>query len=320
MMPEIYGNDENLRLIRQMARQDHLPHACLFHGRKGSGRKTLARYLAMAALCTDPQAPCGECQSCRKVLHGTHPDLIVPEHSGKKQGFSVDTIRGVLRDAIVAPNDGMRKVYLFTDCDQMDIRAQNTLLKLTEEPPAHVLLLFTAERPGVFLETMVSRMVPFAVRPCTYEECCKALCTAGCTMEDAQRAANACGANIGMALAWLQSDSMQELTRNIAALTAAMGKRSTYEILRILSLYEKDRQSAMEFVRALDLQLRDALVHRYLPENRMGCDAVTAASLGAMLTTGRSEQLHRALQDAYEALQANVSPKLVLAALGGQLN
>lgn len=319
MMPVIYGNDANLQLIRSMAGQDHLPHACLFHGEKGRGRRTLALYFAMAALCTAAHAPCGECLSCRKLQSGIHPDLIEVEHSGKKLGFSVDTIRAICRDAIVVPNDGARKVYLFTDCDNMDIRAQNTLLKLTEEPPAHVVLLFTAAHPNVFLETMVSRMVPFAVRPCTVQECRDALLASGIAPEDAQLAADACGGNIGRAQEWLRSGSMQEMTRDIAALTAAVNQRSGYEILRILSRYEKDRHAALEFVRLLDLQLRDALVQKYAPGNRIGCDAATAAALSKSLTAGRSARLHRALQDTCDALHANVSPKLALAALGGCL-
>ncbi len=319
MMPTIYGNDAILELIRRMAAQDHLPHACLFHGEKGIGKKTLARYFAMAALCTGEHAPCGTCRSCWKLLHNTHPDLIEAEHSGKKRGFSVETIRSICRDAIVAPNDGMRKAYLFTDCDNMDIRAQNTLLKLTEEPPEHVLLLFTAEHPGAFLDTMVSRMVPFAVRPCSQEECRAALTAQGCSPEDAGRAAAVCGGNIGKALDWLHSEAMQQMTGHIADLTGALTRRSSYEILRILSLYEKDRQSAAEFVRLLELQLRDGLVLKYAPGNRIGCDEQSAAALAGVLTLSRSEQLHRALQDTYDALQANVSPKLALAALGGCL-
>ncbi len=319
MMPRIYGNDANLALIRSMAQRDHLPHACLFHGEKGRGRRTLALYFAMAALCTGGEAPCGTCSSCRKLLGGIHPDLLEVEHSGKKLGFSVETIRAICKDAIVVPNDGARKVYLFTDCDSMDVRAQNTLLKLTEEPPAHVLLLFTAAHPGVFLETMVSRMVPIAVRPCTAAECREALVSDGIEPEQAQLAAEACGGNIGRAKEWLASGSMQEMTRDIAALTEAITKRSGYEMLRILSRYEKDRHTASEFVRLLDLQLRDALVQKYNPENRIGCDGTTAAALARHLTASRSERLHRAVQDTHEALQASVSPKLALAALGGCL-
>lgn len=318
-MPEIFGNDSVLQLIRTMAANDRIPHACLIYGERGMGRKTIARYFAMTALCTGAHAPCGECSSCRKILTDTedshpHPDLIWVEHSGKKGGFSVDTVRAVCKDAIVAPNDGERKVYLFADCDNIDPRAQNTLLKLTEEPPPHVLLLFTAVNRHVFLETMLSRMMPIAVRPCSAEECRRALIEQHeITPHDADRAVAACGGNIGRALEWLEDDTMQEMTRQITAVTEAIASRNQYEVLRILAQYEKDRQNAAEFLRLLDLKLRDALVMKY------GLAQGGAGALSAQLTASRAARMHAGIQAAYEALQANVSVKLVLAALGGRL-
>lgn len=319
MIPEIYGNDSALRLIRTMAQNGQIPHACLIHGEQGMGRKTLARYLAMAALCTGTGKPCGTCSSCRKVMQDIHPDLLWVEHSGKRQGFSVETVRGICRDAIVAPNDGDCKVYIFADCDTMDVRAQNTLLKLTEEPPSHVLLLFTAVHRNVFLETMLSRMMQLAVCPCTPEDCRTALLAQGCTAQDAERAAAVCGGNIGRCLEWLNSEEMQTMTTQAGALTAAIAGRRSYEILQILAGYEKDRQTAMEFIRLLDFQLRDALAFKYTQTYRTGCDEQSAQTLSQVLSLQRAEQLHRAIQETYEALQANVSPRLALAALGGQL-
>ncbi len=319
MIPQIYGNDSTLRLIRTMVQGERIPHACLIHGEKGLGKKTLARYFAMAALCTGENQPCGTCPSCYKAAHEVHPDITWVEHSGKLQGFSVDTVRSICRDAIVAPNDGERKVYIFADCDNMDVRAQNTLLKLTEEPPAHVLLLFTATHRNVFLETMLSRMMPLAMCPCTPQDCKAALLAANQSAENADRAVTACGGNIGRCLAWLQDESMQAMTRHIGELTAAIAGRRAYDVLRILAVYEKDRQTAVEFVRLLDLQLRDALVMKYAQDIPTGCDRQSAQMLSQILTANRSVQMHGAIQETYEALQANVSPRLALAALGGQL-
>ena len=326
MIPTIYGNDPVLGLIRTMRERDRMPHAALFFGERGMGRKTIARYFAMTALCTGEHAPCGECTSCRKLLLDDmdevhpHPDVIWVEHSGKKRGFSVDTVRAVCRDAIVAPNDGERKVYIFADCDSMDIRAQNTLLKLTEEPPPHVLLVFTAEHRNAFLVTMLSRMMPIAVRPCTVEECREALVKwHDCKPADASRAAAACSGNIGRALRWLDSSEVQEMTRNAARLTEAVAGRRQYEILHILAQYESDRQTAAEFVKLLDLQLRDALVLRFDRSQLTGTDAASAEKLSAQLTPARAGRLHDAVQNAYDALQASVNVRLVLAALGGAL-
>lgn len=319
MMQEIYGNEATLRLIRSMAEHSCIPHACLIHGEKGLGKKTIAQYLAMAALCEGEQKPCGVCKSCRRVQNGSHLDILRVEHSGKRGGFSVETIRFVCRDSIAAPNNGYRKIYLFEDCDNMSVVSQNTLLKLTEEPPPHVLLIFTAEHKGVFLETMLSRMMHFAAGPCSAELCRQALVQKGCTPEEAQFASSVAGGNIGKALDWLRSEQMQEMTKHIAAITRAMAGHNSYEILRILYLYEKDRNTALEFLRLLDVQMRDAAALKFLPGDSIGCDTASAAALSGNLSVRRALQLHEAIQEAYAALQANVSVRLVLAALGGAL-
>ena len=317
----IYGNDENLLLMQKMRQNAHIPHACLFYGEKGSGRKTLAEYFAMTVLCSGKNAPCGMCRNCQKILHGTHPDLIPVEHSGKKQGFSVDTVREICRDAIVAPNDSDRKIYLFADCDNIGIPTQNTLLKLTEEPPEHVLLLFTAVSKNAFLKTMLSRMMQIAVKPCTPEDCCTALIKQhDCSPEEAQKAVNSTGGrNIGLALRWLEDSAMQEMTRNASELTLAVAQRRQYEILRILSGYEKDRTQAEVFLKLLLLQFRDACTLKYTNDVLTGCDRQSAELLSGMLTASRAEKLCRAVQSAYDASQASVSLKLVLSSLGGNL-
>ena len=202
----------------------------------------------------------------------------------------------------------------------MDVRAQNTLLKLTEEPPPHVLLVFTAGHRNAFLVTMLSRMVPIAVRPCTAAECEEALVSQHeVRPAEAARAAAACSGNIGRALEWLNSDDVRNLTQNAARLTEAIAGNRQYETLRLLAKYESDRQAAAELLRLLDLQLRDALVMRYAGGQLTGTDAASAKKLSACLTPARTERLHRAVQNAYDALQASVSVKLALAALGGEL-
>ena len=318
---EIYGNAKNLKLMRSMKEHQHLPHACLFYGEKGSGKKTLAKYFAMTAFCTEEHAPCGTCRNCKKILHNMHPDFIFVEHSGKKQGFSVDTVRKICHDAIVAPNDNNLKIYLFADCDAIGIPAQNTLLKLTEEPPEHVMLLFTAEQKTIFLETMLSRMMQIAVNPWSQEDCKTALLAQGKSIADSEKAVNACGGNIGKALHWLEDSNMQELTKQVADFTNAVATGKHYEILKILYAYEKDRQQALEFLKLLNLQFRDALIMKYQYENNflMGCDKASSQALSSVLTSNHAIQLQNFVRDAYLAIESNVSVKLALSAFGGNL-
>jgi len=149
-MPVVAGNDWLLDELRQMKQKQHLPHALLLHGERGCGKKLIARWYTMLALCENSaHAPCGRCKSCQLMLEDAHPDVMYAEHSGKRGGFSVETARSIRKEAAVLPNNGALRVFLFTDADGMTVQAQNALLKSVEEPLPHACFVFTAETAGV---------------------------------------------------------------------------------------------------------------------------------------------------------------------------
>ena len=137
MLPTLYGKKSLQTTLSRMASGERLAQSFLFYGDAGLGRKTVAHWCSALLLCEHPEngQPCGHCKSCHNLQKDCHPDLILVPHSGKLGGFSVETVRQICSSVSIPPNNGSRKVYLFLDCDQMDDRAQNLLLKQLEEPP-----------------------------------------------------------------------------------------------------------------------------------------------------------------------------------------
>lgn len=126
-------NNPCKRQLSHMVGGGRLAQGFLFYGDAGLGRKTLAHWFASLLLCDQPEngLPCGHCKSCHNMQKDCHPDFLQAEHSGKLGGFSVETVRQLCSSVAVPPNNGTRKVYLFGDCDQMDVRSQNILLENT---------------------------------------------------------------------------------------------------------------------------------------------------------------------------------------------
>jgi DNA polymerase-3 subunit delta' len=108
----LLGNTRLKENLRQSAGTGRISHFYLLSGAAGSGKKTLARLLAAAAVCKSAAKPCLSCDACRKAMANTHPDIITvtdPEH----KAVSVDIVRNFRADMYVQPNEADKKVYIF---------------------------------------------------------------------------------------------------------------------------------------------------------------------------------------------------------------
>ena len=145
------------RRIRAMADRGALPHAMILSG--PGDRLGVARYAAAARECTAPSGrPCGICQQCRKVREDIHPDVIWAQDTAHRD-LPVDTVRELRKEVYIRPNDAERKVIIFPDCDQLNERDQNVLLKIVEEGPAYAAFIFCTELADRLLPTIRSRCV-----------------------------------------------------------------------------------------------------------------------------------------------------------------
>ena len=162
----VVGQERAVARLEAAAR--HPVHAYLFHGPPGSGKRAAARGLAAALLC--PDGGCGICNSCRRALAGTHPDLVVVERSGAS--LDVDDARQITARAQRRPLESSRQVLLVPDV-HLALKAAPALLKTVEEPPPSTVFILLADDLSPGLATIVSRcvQVPFAaVAPTVVEE------------------------------------------------------------------------------------------------------------------------------------------------------
>ena len=137
----------------------HLSHAMMVEGPDPAKNLEFAKTIARQAVCASQgERPCGVCRDCEKALKGIHPDIAV---FGGKQGsrsFHVEEIRQIRESASVMPNEAQIKVYLLADAENMTEQAQNALLKILEEPPAHVMFILTCTATSSLLPTIRSRV------------------------------------------------------------------------------------------------------------------------------------------------------------------
>ncbi|HZZ50841.1 MAG TPA: DNA polymerase III subunit delta' [Pseudonocardia sp.] len=175
-----------------------MTHAWLFTGPPGSGRSVAAKAFAAALQC--PDDGCGECQSCRTVLAGTHAD--VREVNPEGLSISVAEMRALVQIAARRPSTGHWQIVIISDADRLTEGAANALLKAVEEPSDRTVFLLCApsDHPDDVSVTIRSRcrLVPLRTPPA--HAIAEVLASRdGIAREDSEWAASVCGGHIGRA-------------------------------------------------------------------------------------------------------------------------
>lgn len=146
--------------------EGRLFHSYVITGASPAAREEAARDIARAAVCSGgPPYPCNVCRDCRKALENVHPDITFIRREVDARELTVDAARRLRAAALTLPNEAARGVFVVCDADRLNPQAQNALLKVLEEPPAHAVFLLLAGDMASLLPTVRSRCETVRLRP-----------------------------------------------------------------------------------------------------------------------------------------------------------
>lgn len=232
-------------------------HAYLLCGLRGTGKKSVARLCAMAAVCRgEGKRPCGVCGPCRRILSDSHPDLhtVMPEKG--KQTIGVGVLREVLETVSVKSFEDATKVIVFTEAQKMTPAAQNCLLKTLEEPPQDTVFFLITDQPGALLATIVSRCRVLRFHPLDNEACEKRLIALGLSQQDARRRARMAEGCVGQALEIDEErlTLLERITKDVFSVHRAG------DVLSVVNSYKDDKERQKAVMDLLEAAVRDILL------------------------------------------------------------
>ncbi len=278
-------------LVQARAFINNPSHALLISGGGGSGKASIARLIAseLLGLRTTEQL--------EKYPYFTH--LKRPDG---KQDIPIDSIRQLNKVLkLKAPGSReVRRVVIIEDAQDLNEEASNGLLKMLEEPPADCVFILSAVSSHNLLPTISSRTQQLQVRPLSLDQSLKFLQTkySEKEIESAWRLSQGAA---GLMLAILRDDKEHPLKVAVDEAKNYL-RKDIYGRLLLSDSLSRDKKQLALLLEAL-AKLLAALQS-------------SAAALGSDAQTQKILASRRLVLRLQEALEANVSPKLISLKLG----
>jgi DNA polymerase-3 subunit delta' len=207
---DVVGNGHVKEVLRRTADRDRVPHAWMFTGPDGVGKRTMAMAFLSYLVCRDRRDgdACGECRPCRQVADGVFADLQVL--SPEKGYIKIEPVREAMPRLFYPPLTGPWKCLLIDDAHTLGLEAANAALKTLEEPPSMVMFVLVTSSPDLLPRTVLSRCFQVPFGPVPTEDVVRFLESRGRTGPEAAAAAALSRGSPGRALQFLDSPVLAE--------------------------------------------------------------------------------------------------------------
>ena len=295
MLKTLLGNETLKQNLLAALAAGKLSHSVLLCGEAGTGTGFAARCLA-----ADYLYPNGG-EGARQVMNGQGAEVLLVQGEGVSGDIKIDRIRTVRRELFNTAISAEGRVVLVQGAHKMNAPSANALLKVLEEPPQGVLFILTAPGEGSVLPTIRSRCNIYTLAPVSSQECAQYLRTQY-PGEKADELAQLFGGKIGSAVHCICDEGAKQQLEHAKQLADAVQNKDIYAALVLMAAYEKDRTAARSLL-SYTAQLCSASLRGVYP-------FLQAQNAAACLPF---------LAQAAQALAANVSPKLVLTCLAGDV-
>ncbi len=144
-----------VQLLENSLKKDRLSHAYLFEGEEGTKKFETAIYFAQMLLCKSDVKPCLECNDCRRIKHGTHPNVyIIQPVKNLIKKHQIADLQSEFSKTSIEPGP---KVYIIRNIEKINVNAANSLLKFLEEPFPNIHAILTTSNINRILPTIKSR-------------------------------------------------------------------------------------------------------------------------------------------------------------------
>jgi len=263
---------------RLKAFQARPSHALMIVGPRGSGKGSVAQYLAASMADVDLEAL------------ADHPYIRILT-SDKGQTISIDDIRQLEHFLALQVPGTAQRVVVIEDAHALTSEAQNALLKTIEEPPQRTIIILTVTGEHNVLPTIRSRVAVLDIQRPNAGALQEYFESHGYSPDIIRRHHLMSGGLPGLMTALLESDTSHPLV-TAAATAREIIQKSTFERLVLVDQLAKQKQATLDI-----LTILQQMAH---------------LSLSGSKPSAQWQHILTASYKATEQLLASAQPRLVL--------
>jgi len=168
----LIGQQAVVTALTNALAEGRVAQAYLFSGIRGVGKTTAARVFAKALNCErfgvgKSGGPCNECSICKDITSGADMDVLEIDAATYS---IVEQVRELTESLKYAPTRSRYKVVILDEVHRLSRQAFDALLKIVEEPPAHLVFIFATTEIDAVPATILSRCQEFHFRRVTNAE------------------------------------------------------------------------------------------------------------------------------------------------------
>lgn len=313
----IYGHMKQIELLQNAITMNRIPHACLFSGMRGIGKRTVAEVFAKVLNCQKKNTlipeSCEECSSCQKAVRGTHPDIIRVKPEG--QFIHIKEIRDIQEQMAFSPFEGVRRVVIMDEAERMTSVAANALLKTLEETSLSNILILVTPHPYQIPMTVLSRCQHVRFNPLRRETVESYLRDRVLMdQEESTLLASYSRGSIGYALE-LHEESFLDLRGKLLEIMRGITTKDTLHSLSMIGYLGRDRREVLRALEVLMTGYRDALVFRETGERELLINRDKVEIIQSVAASRSSKDLLRCMrivEQAMGAIERNANKQLTL--------
>lgn len=261
----IFGNAPRLAHLQKILAENKFPHAVIFSGIEGIGKRKIAENCAAALLCENSNVEaCGVCESCKLMAAGSHPDfyIVEPEKSKSAPNIKIGQIRALQSEVSLQPNHSACRVVIIDGAEFMNNAAANCLLKTLEEPTGQTIFILTSANRAGLLMTLRSRCGTVNFEKIPAEKIKSALELRGVESERAETVSLVADGSLGRALKLAESGGYEMREDALNFLENLLAKKISIEDIfnRGKNFSDGSRENFFDFVTYIQKILRDVFL------------------------------------------------------------